>query len=71
MSKATSDILEILHGPQFHLDEKSEAEISRLAAVAENIWEIPSARVQARTKLAELYQEIAEKRSSHIKRRRG
>jgi hypothetical protein len=59
MSKPTSEILNDLFGPRFHLDVKAKAELAKLAAVAENKWEAPSARIQARTALAGLYYKIA------------
>jgi hypothetical protein len=66
MSRASSDILDELHQPHFQLDPKTEAKITMLAMVAENIWQPPSVRIEARRKLAKLYQEIAAHRTDRV-----
>ena len=63
MSRASSDILDELHQPHFQLDPKTEAKITMLAMVAENIGQPPSVRIEARRNLAKLYQDIAGNRT--------
>ena len=66
MSRASSDILDELHQPYFQFDPETEARLTMLAMVAENIWLPPSVRIEARRNLAKLYQEITAKRANRV-----
>jgi hypothetical protein len=63
MSKENPDIPGELHQRNFQLDRKTEAKLTLLAMVANNIWLPPAIRIEARRRLTKLYQEITPNRT--------
>ena len=61
MGKVSSNLLADLDKRELATDPRMQIVMDILAAIAANIWQSPSIRIQATRDLATLYQKIPEK----------